>query len=72
MICKQRPECPFQQIAADLASYGGKQFVNCKTDWPDIVEMGNDTTAPKLARGVPRGGQRVLEHPPERQVINYS
>ena len=23
-------------------------------------------------RGVPRGGQRVLEHPPERQVINYS
>ena len=52
MICKQKPERPFQQIAADLASYGGKQFlivVDCKTDWPDIVEMGNDTTAPKLA-----------------------
>ena len=52
MTSKQVPERPFQQIAADFASYGGKQFlvlVDCKTDWPDIIAMGRDTTATKLA-----------------------
>ena len=50
-MSKQIPDRPFQQIAADFASYGGKQFlilVDCKTDWPDIIEMGKDTTAAKL------------------------
>ena len=50
MVSKQIPNRPFQQVAADFASYGGKQFliiVDCKTDWPDIIEMGKDTTAAK-------------------------
>ena len=51
LVNKPPPERPFQQIAVDFASYGGKQFlivVDCKTDWPDIIEMGKDTTASKL------------------------
>ena len=51
IVNKQIPDRPFQQIAADFASYSGKQFlilVDCKTDWPDIIEMGKDTTAAKL------------------------
>ena len=51
MMTKPTPDRPFQQVAADFASYGGKQFlilVDCKTDWPDIVEMGKDTTTPRL------------------------
>ena len=52
MVSKQIPDRPLQQVAADFASYGGKQFliiVDCKTDWPDIIEMGKDTTAAKLS-----------------------
>ena len=51
MINKPVPECPFQQVAADIASYAGQQFlviVDCKTDWPDIIELGKDTTTPKF------------------------
>lgn len=51
MVSKQILDRPFQQIAADFASYGGKQFlilVDCKTDWPDIIEVGKDTTRAKL------------------------
>ena len=51
LINKPTPDRPFQQIAADFGSHGGRQFliiVDCRTDWPDIVDMGNDTTAPKL------------------------
>ena len=35
----------------DFASYGGRQFliiVDCKTGWPDVIDMGRDTTAQKL------------------------
>ena len=45
------PARPFQQIATDFASYGGRQFlivVDCKTGWPDVIDMGRDTTAQKL------------------------
>ena len=48
MTTRQTPERPFQEVAV---AHGGKQFlilVNCKTDWPDIIEMGTDTTATKL------------------------
>ena len=51
MVSKQISDRPFQQVAADFASYGSKQFliiVDCKSDWPDIIEMGKDTTAAKL------------------------
>ena len=46
------PQRPFQQIAVDFASYAGHNFlilVNCKTDWPDIIEVGKDMTATKLS-----------------------
>ena len=39
---KSSPDRPFQQVAADFASYGGREFlitVDCKTDWPDVIEM---------------------------------
>ena len=52
MVSKHILDKPFQQFAADFASYGGKQFlilVDCKTDWPDITEMSKDTTAAKLS-----------------------
>ena len=51
MISKPKPERPFQQVAADFAQYGGRDFlivVDCKTDWPDVIDMGHDTTATKL------------------------
>ena len=51
LISKAVPERPFQQIAVDFASYGGRQFliiVDCRTGWPDIIDMGKDTTAQKL------------------------
>ncbi len=50
-MVKPTPDRPFQQIAVDFAAYGGRQFlivVDCRTDWPDVIEMGNDTTTPKL------------------------
>ena len=51
LITKPPPDRPFQQIAVDFAAYGGRQFliiVDSKTDWPDVIEMGKDTTTPKL------------------------
>jgi len=55
MITKPIPNRPFLHIAADFAAYGEKQFliiVDCKTDWPDIIEMGHDTTAKKLTKAL--------------------
>lgn len=51
LIMKPTPDRPFQQLAVDFASYGGQQFliiVDCKTDWPDVIEMKKNTTTPKL------------------------
>ena len=51
LIAKPTPDRPFQQLAVDFASYGGDQFlimVDCKTDWPDVIEMKKDTTTQKL------------------------
>ena len=51
LISKQIPDRPFQQIAVDFGSHGSRQFliiVDCRTNWPDIIDMGKDTTAPKL------------------------
>ena len=50
-MSRQVPERPFQEIATDFASHGGKNFlilIDCKTDWPDIIEMGKETAAIKL------------------------
>ena len=52
MLSKQIPDRPFQVVAVDFASYSGKQFLiilDYKTDWPDIIEMGKDTTVAKLS-----------------------
>ena len=52
MLTKPPPQRPFQQIAVDFASFGGRNFliiVDCKTDWPDIIEVGKDMTATKLS-----------------------
>ena len=49
LVTKPSPERPFQQIAIDIASYAGRQFlivVDCKTDWPVIIYLGKDTKTP--------------------------
>ena len=51
LISKPLPQRPFQQIAADIRSYAGQQYlivVDCNTDWPDIIDLGKDTTASHL------------------------
>ena len=48
---KQLPDRPLQQIAADFAYHGGKEFlivVDCKNDWPDIMKVGRYCLAEKL------------------------
>ena len=42
---------PFQEIAGDFCTYTGQQYlilVDCFSDWPDIIQMGHNTTAPQL------------------------
>ena len=51
IVSKPKPLCPFQEVAVDFCTYGGKQFliiVNCYTDWPDIIPMGTNTTTHHL------------------------
>ena len=51
IICKPRPDRPFQAIAADFCSYAGQEYlitVDCFINWPDIVLMGNNTTTLQL------------------------
>lgn len=51
LISNPLPERPFQHIAVDIGSYTGRQYlivVDCKTDWPDVIYMGNDITASHL------------------------
>ena len=48
LISKPLPERPFQEIAADIGSFAGWQYlivVDCKTDWLDIIDLRKDTTA---------------------------
>ena len=47
LIQKPKPLRPFQEVAADYCSYGGKQFlilVECFTDWPEVIPMGQITS----------------------------
>ena len=51
LIQKPKPLRPFQEIAVDYCTYGGQQFliiVDCFTDWPDIIPMGQNTQAHRL------------------------
>ena len=50
ILFKSPPQRPYHQIAIDFASFGGRNFliiVDCKTDWPDIIEVGKDMKATK-------------------------
>ena len=52
---KPRPERPFQEVAVDFAYHGGQHFlisVDCFSDWPDIHQMGKNTTAPSTIRAL--------------------
>ena len=51
LITKTRPNRPFQEIAVDFFTYGGQQFlviIDCYTDWPEIIQMGKNTTTSHL------------------------
>ena len=51
IVSKPKPLRPFQEVAADFAAYGGKQFliiVDCYSDWPDVIPMGSNTTTRHL------------------------
>ena len=54
---KPRPSRPFQEIAVDFCSYTGQNFlitIDCHTNWPDIIHMGNNTTTPQLTNTLSR------------------
>ncbi len=51
MITRPLPDRPFQELAGDFCTHAGRQhliLVDCFLDWPDIIPMGNNTTAPQL------------------------
>ncbi|XP_059097865.1 uncharacterized protein K02A2.6-like [Tigriopus californicus] len=51
LVQKERPSRPFEELAVDLAIVHGRDFlilVDCATDWPDIYNLGRDTTSIKL------------------------
>lgn len=48
IIMKPRPSRPLQEIAVNFCSYAGHNFIDCYTDWPDIIHMGRNTTTPHL------------------------
>ena len=55
ILCKPTPVRPFQEVAADFCSHGGQYYlilVDFCTDWPTIVPMGLNTTAPRLVATV--------------------
>lgn len=51
LVQKERPSRPFEELAVDLATVHGRDFlilVDCATDWPDVIDLGHDTTSLKL------------------------
>ena len=48
LIMKSPPMRPFQEIAGDFCTYTGQQYLILVDDWPDIIPMGHNTTAPQL------------------------
>ena len=53
IISKLNPNRPFQEIVGDFCSYAAQDYlvlVDCYSDWPDIIPMGHDTTAPHLIK----------------------
>ena len=55
---KERPLRPFQEIAIDLCSYAGHDYlitVDCYTDWPDITPMKSNTTTSQITTALQQG-----------------
>jgi len=55
LIVQERPERPFQEVAADFAFYGGHKFliiIDRLTDWIEIFDMGSNTTAARIVEVV--------------------
>ena len=55
ILLKPTPVRPFQEVAADFCSHGGQHYlilVDCCTDWPTIIPMATNTTAPHLIAAV--------------------
>jgi len=51
IIQKSQPLRLFQEVAVDLCSYAGQDYlimVDCHTDWPDIIPMPHNTSAPQI------------------------
>ena len=51
IIQKPQPSRPFQEVAVDLCSYAGQDYlimVDCHTDWPDIIPMTHNTTTSQI------------------------
>ena len=51
IITRSRPTHPFQEIAVDLCSYAGQDYlitVDCYTDWPDIYALTRNTTTTQV------------------------
>ena len=48
IIQKPRPYQPFQEVAVDLCSYAGHDYVDCHTDWPDIILMTCNITTSQI------------------------
>ena len=51
IITRSRPTRPFQEIAVDLCSYAGQDYlvtVDCYTDWPDIYALTRNTTTTQV------------------------
>ena len=51
IIIKPKPTRPFQEVAADVCVHAGKNYlivVDCYSDWPTIIPMGNDITTSHL------------------------
>jgi len=51
IVSKPKLSHLFQEVAVDFCTYGGKQFlifVDCYTDWPDIIPMSTNTTTRDL------------------------
>ena len=55
LALKQPPSRLFQEVAGDFCSFAGQQYfilVDCYSDWPDIIPMGNNITTTALTTAI--------------------
>ena len=51
----QRAKQPLQEVTGNFCSYSTQHYlvlVDCYPNWPDIIPMGHDATAPHLIKVV--------------------